>query len=687
MLPKRAHPQATHPRRSSRLLNLRQNVVHSPTKSHHVIVLDSDDEGQRDNILPFSTPRLPLQELSNNLGRLNGPTDNHSEEVVRPLKRRHEAIVLSSGDEDDDTSANNQPGAPTPKLSTATRRSTRLKRRTYVPDSEDEDDGEDVPSIPSSPTVSAWLQKLSRKETSSEASASDNDLDNYEDDLHAFCVQQVEKPGDDESFDLPEDVQLQAIPEDVQLQAIPEDDSWYDTIFDREADEAMIMPETEKEHRRTTFMTKIRDTTWTCLDFTHTTKPRTERWDNIGFHIRIWAFMILVSLKRALEIFTLSFADSTKVVLGGMSPNVDDLIKYLPKVFMGQQWSAHYSKAGVYTVIGWNAILRRYAVYIGSSKNIYKRLLGHSSNLRKLRGGTISRKNHLKAYNLLSQDGWVVHYRVVAVMPDNFYVHFMWHYVLEGVVMILIRVVTTVASKAYSADMMHLVESCPRIDLPDLMGLNFAVPFSQTCRGTTTLDKVCQQCGRSENRDWFLAVGKEAFEEGSYICRSCHEWKKKRGLERGPEHEVVRASREDQLKKPKICSRCGTTKSRDWYIRMDNNKQNIGWECSACNTKFTKTLSWRPRKTPNTGPCEDCGTWRGKISDRKVVHRRLCPLCCHEAWRKIGCRRCGTHKQGKRGDYAYGGSPEVVLCHSCAATLARTAKRRGITKLQAVNEL
>ncbi|KAI1617724.1 hypothetical protein EDD37DRAFT_605693 [Exophiala viscosa] len=43
-------------------------------------------------------------------------------------------------------------------------------------------------------------------------------------------------------------------------------------------------------------------------------------------------------------------------------------------------------------------------------------------------------------------------------------------------------------AELYSADMTNLIKSCPRID-SDLVGLKYALPLSQPCRGTTTKDR------------------------------------------------------------------------------------------------------------------------------------------------------------------------------------------------------
>jgi hypothetical protein len=292
----------------------------------------------------------------------------------------------------------------------------------------------------------------------------------------------------------------------------------------------------------------------------------------------------------------------------------------------------------------------------------------------------------LYAYKVLSEPGWELHFRAVAIFPDS--VHFLWRYVLEACFIILLRNLQKLYHKSNTRKMYQLYKSCPMVDFEDwpdmfpIIVLNRALPFCQGTPGKNNYEKKCR-CGATTSNRWFFAPGTEAFDANSYECRNCWYFRKlpvnkSKGKERTKADEEYRqekiALRTDEAV-PRECSVCHaepkisrTGEEAAMLYRRDSSGK-LALFCARC---YKKNHAGRPLH------CEGgCGTARERnVAQRKCSYFKLylCGDCRQRMLAEAGCAKCGTHKDGNYTRKNWFVSDNMIYCGNCYSTKFRDTK-------------
>ena len=148
---------------------------------------------------------------------------------------------------------------------------------------------------------------------------------------------------------------------------------------------------------KTLFKSRLTAVTKRVLGLAKGITPQASKWSTAGWHIRMWGFVVLLTLTGAMNVFLEATVVAAMWLLGGSNRRIriSDLVKYLPRVSEEQM-----GKPGVYRIIGRDRKINSWDLYVGMSGNLGKRWRAHITGIIALVFG-VEKKPGLTAYQLL----------------------------------------------------------------------------------------------------------------------------------------------------------------------------------------------------------------------------------------------------------------------------------------------
>ena len=311
----------------------------------------------------------------------------------------------------------------------------------------------------------------------------------------------------------------------------------------------------------------------------------------------------------------------------------------------------------------------------------------HGCSIARLRKDpTDTRPRDLTCYGVLSQPGWQLHFRILAVLPDR--THYLWKYVFESVFIIVLGTLQQAVNSYNPPAMISLYATCKlKCDLRDgddsfpILPMNRALPFAQVTPGKNSYARVCANCKTTDGDRWLFMPGKEPFDADGYRCNNCYQLDS-RGLVRTADHEarrvLIHAMSDEAV--PKKCHICpkepedtlkGWAGRSHWYYSKDSNG-NLAWICQTC---YQSKKDGKPSHC--AGGCGLTLNGRGRLGKARVLERKyfglwLCVGCYDRKLRETGCSVCGT----TTGNYMFSTRGSNPICGACKMKKIRQEKAR-----------
>lgn len=200
---------------------------------------------------------------------------------------------------------------------------------------------------------------------------------------------------------------------------------------------------------------------------------------------------------------------------------IQDLMRHLPKL----DRQTHLGCRGVYALMG-RHVDGRTAMYIGSSKDLHRRLQDHRSAISKVRAGTSLTSKDIPAYKTLGSPGWTYGARILATFAPK--IHPCYSYLAETCLMILMGCISP-DSSCLRTGLAELITSIGTPLAPKsivvaalYIGLNRQIPLRQNWAARDQRLRQCCNCGAEVKKHPYFAPVGHAFDLDAYICNPCY---------------------------------------------------------------------------------------------------------------------------------------------------------------------
>ena len=291
-------------------------------------------------------------------------------------------------------------------------------------------------------------------------------------------------------------------------------------------------------------------------------------------------------------------------------------------------------RTAIYLIVGHN-VDGRWALYVGSSDNMRRRVRDHNCKIKLARRDTMNSESEgppdrQYCHVVLAEEGWNVTYHALAIFDQAPY--FVWKHMIETVFILLLGSMDKRSEGVYHNDacarllddMQHTVL---KIVIPSpegtggsnatpascltFLGLNRCLPTKQGFQGVKPPNIMCDHCSTHSSDAWHLGDPGKSYE--AYVCVNCY---RRPTRSEGDQLRVEAMRRMLQSNPHKdrcdyCCSTVGTM-TRNLATGMILCVSDVNY-----HQKHGELPPWIPllQELPVLNECAQCGVTKGLLRD------------------------------------------------------------------------